>query len=123
MTAGAWRVSGSPGTAVRPQSSVPKPAHRVRTRRPPFRRQSRGLDPPQPAYQGRPLPRTENEAVDQGLGFDVETLLDRRRALRFLGFGAAGAVLTVCSKGAPMTLEPVIADLAMGGSPFAGVAV
>ncbi|WP_284750367.1 intradiol ring-cleavage dioxygenase [Amycolatopsis sp. RTGN1] len=142
------------------------------------------MEKPAPAYEGRPLPRPRDEVVDQGLGFDVETLLDRRRALRFLGLGAAGAVLTACSggtattsssvsssasaasgeipdetagpypgdgsngpdvleqsgvvrgdirssfgtgsataEGVPMTLELVVADLAKGGSPFAGVAV
>jgi protocatechuate 3,4-dioxygenase beta subunit len=148
-----------------------------------------GMEKPAPAYEGRPLPRPRDEVVDQGLGFDVETLLDRRRALRFLGLGAAGAVLTACgtstgtgsggsssttttssasatsgeipdetagpypgdgsngpdvleqsgvvrgdirssfgtgsatAEGVPMTLELVVADLAKGGSPFAGVAV
>jgi protocatechuate 3,4-dioxygenase beta subunit len=147
------------------------------------------MEKPAPAYEGRPLPRPRDEVVDQGLGFDVETLLDRRRALRFLGLGAAGAVLTACgtgtstgsggsssttttssasatsgeipdetagpypgdgsngpdvleqsgvvrgdirssfgtgsatAEGVPMTLELVAADLAKGGSPFAGVAV
>lgn len=145
------------------------------------------MSKPELTYQGRPLPRPQDEVVDQGLGFDVETLLDRRRALRFLGLGAAGAVLTACgtatggssattttssssasaasgeipdetagpypgdgsngpdvleqsgvvrgdirssfgtgsatAEGVPMTLELVIADLANGGSPFAGVAV
>ncbi|MBE1497578.1 protocatechuate 3,4-dioxygenase beta subunit [Amycolatopsis lexingtonensis] len=136
-----------------------------------------------PTYEGRPLPRPRDEVVDQGLGFDIATLLSRRRALRFLGLGAAGAVLTACgtsatttsaasstaatasgeipdetagpypgdgsngpdvleqsgvvrsdirssfgtgsgtAEGIPMTLELVVADLAKGGSPFAGVAV
>jgi hypothetical protein len=40
-----------------------------------------------------------DEVVDQGLAFDVETLLNRRRALRFLGLGAAGAVLAACGTG------------------------
>lgn len=139
-----------------------------------------GMENPDPAYEGRPLPRPRDEVVDQGLGFDVATLLSRRRALTFLGLGAAGAVLTACSSsgsatttsssvasgeipdetagpypgdgsngpdvleqsgvvradirssfgtgsataaGVPMTLELVVADLAKGGSPFAGVAV
>ncbi|WIY02429.1 intradiol ring-cleavage dioxygenase [Amycolatopsis mongoliensis] len=143
------------------------------------------MENPHPAYEGRPLPRPRDEVVDQGLGFDVQTLLDRRRALRFLGLGAAGAVLTACgsgssssssvatssststasgeipdetagpypgdgsngpdvleqsgvvrsdirssfgtgsgtAEGVPMTLELVVADLAKGGAPFAGVAV
>ncbi|WP_410659254.1 intradiol ring-cleavage dioxygenase [Amycolatopsis sp. lyj-112] len=141
------------------------------------------MSEPELTYQGRPLPRPQDEVVDQGLGFDIGTLLNRRRALAFLGLGAAGAVLTACgtassgspttttsasaasgeipdetagpypgdgsngpdvleqsgvvrsdirssfgtgsgtAEGVPMTLELVIADLAKGGSPFAGVAV
>ncbi|MEU8634212.1 intradiol ring-cleavage dioxygenase [Amycolatopsis sp. NPDC048633] len=140
------------------------------------------MENPHPAYEGRPLPRPRDEVVDQGLGFDVATLLSRRRALTFLGVGAAGAVLTACgagsggssatstssaasgeipdetagpypgdgsngpdvleqsgvvrgdirssfgtgsgtAEGVPMTLELVVADLAKGGAPFAGVAV
>src|SRR3954469_9651394 len=62
-----------------------------------------GMENPHPAYEGRPLPRPRDEVVDQGLGFDVATLLDRRRALRFLGLGAAGAVLTACGTGTGST--------------------
>lgn len=45
----------------------------------------------------RPLARPDEELVDQGLGFDVDTMLSRRRALRFLGIGAAAAGLAACS--------------------------
>jgi protocatechuate 3,4-dioxygenase beta subunit len=48
------------------------------------------------SYEGRPLPRPRDEVVDQGLGFDLGTLHDRRRALRFLGLGAVAAGLTAC---------------------------
>jgi protocatechuate 3,4-dioxygenase beta subunit len=51
---------------------------------------------PELTYQGRPLPRPHDEVVDQGLGFDIGTLFSRRRALRMLGFGVAGAALTAC---------------------------
>lgn len=131
-------------------------------------------------YQGRALAKPDEEIVDQGLAFDIGTLLSRRRALRFLGIGAAGVVVTACApatdttatsststgaeipdetagpypgdgsngpdvleqsgivrgdlrssfgtgsataEGVPMTLELSIADLANGGSAFAGVAV
>jgi protocatechuate 3,4-dioxygenase beta subunit len=147
-----------------------------------------------PTYEGRALPRPEEEVVDQGLGFDIGTLLNRRRMLRVLGIGAATAGLAACAantggsssgsttttagassatssssaatgeipeetagpypgdgsngpdvleqsgivrsdirssfgdasgtaEGVPMTLELTIADLANGGSAFAGVAV
>jgi protocatechuate 3,4-dioxygenase beta subunit len=50
-----------------------------------------------PTYQGRPLPRPEEEVVDQGLGFDLGTLLSRRRVLAVLGLGAASVGLAACS--------------------------
>jgi protocatechuate 3,4-dioxygenase beta subunit len=52
---------------------------------------------PELTYQGRPLPRPQDEVVDQGLAFDIATLHSRRRALRFLGLGVAGAALAACS--------------------------
>src|SRR5215210_6605632 len=52
-----------------------------------------------PTYQGRPLPRPDEELVDQGLGFDVATLLTRRQALRAFGLGAAALGLAACSDG------------------------
>jgi protocatechuate 3,4-dioxygenase beta subunit len=52
--------------------------------------------PPAPAFEGRPLPRPDDELVDQGLAFDVGTLLSRRTVLRFLGIGAATAGLAAC---------------------------
>jgi protocatechuate 3,4-dioxygenase beta subunit len=51
---------------------------------------------PRPVYEGRLLPRPEEELVDQGLGFDVGTLLSRRRLLGVLGLGAATAGLAAC---------------------------
>ena len=49
-----------------------------------------------PSYEGRPLVRPDDEVVDQGLGFDVGTLMDRRRMLRTLGFGVAAIGLVAC---------------------------
>jgi protocatechuate 3,4-dioxygenase beta subunit len=51
----------------------------------------------EPAYEGRPLVRPGEEVVDQGLGFDITTLLSRRRMLRALGLGAAAAGLAACA--------------------------
>ncbi len=48
------------------------------------------------SYEGRTLPRPDDEVVDQGLAFDITTLFNRRRALQFLGVGAAGGVLAAC---------------------------
>ena len=55
---------------------------------------------PAPTYQGRRFDRPDEELTDQGLGFDIATLLDRRQALRFLGLGAATAGLAACGVGA-----------------------
>jgi len=55
---------------------------------------------PQPetgsTYEGRPLPRPDEEVVDQGLRFDVDTLLSRRRLLAVLGIGTASVGLAAC---------------------------
>jgi protocatechuate 3,4-dioxygenase beta subunit len=52
-----------------------------------------------PTYEGRSLPRPDEELVDQGLGFDVGTLLSRRRLLAVLGLGAASVGLAACGRG------------------------
>ncbi|NYI78492.1 intradiol ring-cleavage dioxygenase [Nocardioides panzhihuensis] len=49
-----------------------------------------------PAYEGRLLPRPEEEVVDQGAGFDVTTLLTRRRILGLVGAGVGAAALAAC---------------------------
>jgi len=58
--------------------------------------------PPQqrPTFEGRALPRPEEELVDQGVRFDVDTLLSRRRMLAFLGIGTATLGLAACGAGA-----------------------
>jgi protocatechuate 3,4-dioxygenase beta subunit len=53
-------------------------------------------------YEGRALVRPDDEVVDQGLSFDVGTLLsrrmlDRRRVLGLIGVGAATTALAACS--------------------------
>ncbi|MDR7276148.1 dioxygenase family protein [Catenuloplanes atrovinosus] len=50
-------------------------------------------------YQGRALPRQDEEVIDQGLGFDLDTLLGRRRMLRALGLGAVTLGLAACGGG------------------------
>ena len=49
------------------------------------------------SWFGRPLPRPAEDLEDQGLGFDVETLLNRRAFLRGVGLGAVGLGLAACS--------------------------
>ena len=52
------------------------------------------------AYEGRVLARPDEELTDQGLSFDVATLMNRRRVLRAFGLGAAAVGLAACSSGA-----------------------
>ncbi|MGN9909750.1 intradiol ring-cleavage dioxygenase [Phytohabitans sp. LJ34] len=51
---------------------------------------------PHQQYEGRPLPRPDEELVDQGLGFDLGTLMGRRRMLKALGLGITGLGLAAC---------------------------
>ncbi|TKV57291.1 intradiol ring-cleavage dioxygenase [Nakamurella flava] len=53
-----------------------------------------------PTYQGRTLPFPDEEVVDQGLQFDLGTLLGRRRLLKVMGLGAVGVGLAACGGGA-----------------------
>jgi protocatechuate 3,4-dioxygenase beta subunit len=59
--------------------------------------------PSGPRYEGRALDRPEEEVVDQGLPFDVRTLVSRRNVLAFLGVGAGTLVLAACSTGGSTT--------------------
>ena len=54
-------------------------------------------------YEGRPLPKPDEELVDQGLSFDLATLVSRRQALRTLGVGAAALGLAACGNGSSTT--------------------
>jgi protocatechuate 3,4-dioxygenase beta subunit len=47
-------------------------------------------------YEGRQLPRPDEELVDQGVGFDLATLLGRRRVLQAFGLGVAAWGLAAC---------------------------
>jgi protocatechuate 3,4-dioxygenase beta subunit len=49
-----------------------------------------------PRYEGRALPRRGEELVDQGLAFDLGTVLSRRRLLGLFGVGAATVGLAAC---------------------------
>lgn len=52
-----------------------------------------------PTYEGRRLPHPEEPVFDQGLGFDIGTLLSRRRALRVFGVGAGALAAAACAGG------------------------
>ena len=50
-----------------------------------------------PAYEGRLLERPDEEVVDQGIRFDLGTLVSRRGVLSLVGLGAGAAVLAACA--------------------------
>ena len=58
------------------------------------------------SYEGRPFDRPEEELTDQGLRFDVATLLSRRRLLRGLGLGATTLTLAACGANASTSGSP-----------------
>jgi protocatechuate 3,4-dioxygenase beta subunit len=68
-------------------------------------------------YQGRPLARPDEELVDQGLGFDVGTLLSRRRILQVLGLGAATVGLAACGGGGSAASSSATTTAASGEIP------
>ncbi|KRF20637.1 3,4-dioxygenase subunit beta [Nocardioides sp. Soil797] len=49
-----------------------------------------------PTYEGRPLARPGDEIMDQGVGFDLTTLVTRRRVLSVVGVGVGAATLAAC---------------------------
>jgi protocatechuate 3,4-dioxygenase beta subunit len=59
----------------------------------------RTLDAP-PMFEGRPLPDPTEPAWDQGLAFDVQTLIDRRRVLKGIGLASISLGLAACAPGA-----------------------
>ncbi|MGC5023318.1 intradiol ring-cleavage dioxygenase [Tsukamurella sp. DT100] len=52
-------------------------------------------------YEGRDLPRQDEELVDQGLGFDLGTMTTRRRMLSLLGIGTLGLGVAACGTSSP----------------------
>jgi protocatechuate 3,4-dioxygenase beta subunit len=66
-------------------------------------------------YEGRVLPRPHEELVDQGLRFDVDTLLSRRRMLAFLGTATLG--LAACGRDSSGSSSAATASTASGEIP------
>lgn len=62
--------------------------------------------PDGPAYEGRLLARPDDEVVDQGIGFDLGTLLSRRGILGLAGLGAGAVALAACSPLATSAATP-----------------
>ena len=53
--------------------------------------------PAGPAYEGRLLDRADDEVVDQGVAFDIRTLISRRNILSLIGVGAGAVALAACT--------------------------
>ena len=53
--------------------------------------------PDGPAYEGRLLARADEEIVDQGVAFDLRTLISRRGVLSLIGIGAGAVALAACT--------------------------
>ncbi|PMC74537.1 3,4-dioxygenase subunit beta [Brachybacterium sp. UMB0905] len=58
---------------------------------------------PRNSFEGRPLHHPAEDVEDQGLAFDVGTLVSRRGALGVLGAGSVTAVLAACTGGSAST--------------------
>lgn len=56
--------------------------------------------PDGPAYEGRLLDRADEEVVDQGVAFDIRTLMSRRGVLGLAGLGLGAVVLAACAPAA-----------------------
>ena len=78
----------------------------------------RGRPPAPPTFEGRLLPHPDEPVFDQGLAFDIETLLSRRHVLRAMGYGAVGASLFSLVGCGPIgaTATPAASAAATGGS-------
>ena len=77
--------------------------------------------PPAPTFEGRPLHDPSESLYDQGLAFDLETLLTRRSMLKALGLGGLTAGLVVaCGPGASATGTPAASATASTASSAAG---
>ena len=50
----------------------------------------------QQTFEGRKLDRPHEDIEDQGLAFDIRTLLSRRKMLAGLGIGVGSAALVAC---------------------------
>lgn len=61
---------------------------------------------PATTYEGRPLARPGEDLEDQGLSFDVTTLVSRRRMLTLVGMGAASVAVAACGASGSRTSSP-----------------
>lgn len=67
-------------------------------------------DPVAASFEGRPLPKPDEPVVDQGLQFDITTMMGRRGLLALLGGGLGAISLAAC--GVPGTSAPAASGTA-----------
>jgi protocatechuate 3,4-dioxygenase beta subunit len=77
---------------------------------------------PAPSFEGRPLANPDEPIFDQGLAFDIETLLDRRRVLMLMGWSGLGAGLVSIVGCAPSASSTPGASTATAGAANGGAA-
>lgn len=75
--------------------------------------------PDGPLYEGRLLDRADEEVVDQGVSFDIGTLLSRRSMMGLLGAGVGAFALAACSTGTPETTPTQSPSTASSATPSA----
>ncbi len=56
-----------------------------------------------PTYEGRPLANPDEDIYDQGLAFDIGTLMDRRRMLKLMGWSSLFVVAACAAPAASAT--------------------
>lgn len=71
-------------------------------------------DPVAASFEGRPLPKPDEPVVDQGLQFDITTMMGRRGLLALLGGGLGAISLAAC--GVPGTSAPAASGTASSGA-------
>jgi len=80
---------------------------------------------PVPTYEGRPLADPTEPVYDQGLAFDVETLMDRRQVLKAIGYGGVAAgifVVAGCTVASTASPSPAGSTSAAAATPGAAAA-
>jgi protocatechuate 3,4-dioxygenase beta subunit len=79
---------------------------------------TRTADAP-PTFEGRPLPDPTEPAWDQGLAFDVQTLIDRRRVLKGIGLAGISLGIAACAPGAGLSASASASASATASPPAA----
>ena len=73
-------------------------------------------------FDGRPLANPDEDIYDQGLAFDIETMLDRRRVLKLMGLAGLSAGLVALAGCAPSAGASRSSGATTGSTPGAPAA-